>query len=102
MVGGGVGIVVAVITGALAASKARELEKPMTVFDPNVEKAGKNLNAVAVVSGLLGVAAGVTGAILYFTDKPGTEHANASGTTSLALAPFAGPGLGGFSARLAF
>jgi len=90
-----------VAAGAVANNKAKELERmskdpARPAFDPAIEKAGKNANNVAVATGVLGAAAGITGGILLLTS---------GGTSSekpVALFPMVGPRLAGGGARVAF
>jgi tetratricopeptide (TPR) repeat protein len=99
LIGGGVLIATSAAAGAVASKKGKDLEnmskdpsKP-TVFDPAIEKAGKNANSVAIVTGVLGVAAGVTGVILLLTS---------SSERPVALFPMVGPQLAGGGARVTF
>jgi tetratricopeptide (TPR) repeat protein len=99
LIGGGVLIATSVAAGAVASQKGKDLEnmskdpnKP--VFDPAIEKAGKNANKLAIATGLIGAAAGVTGAILLLTSS--------SSERPVALFPMVGPQLAGGGARVTF
>jgi tetratricopeptide (TPR) repeat protein len=99
LIGGGVLLATAVAAGAVANQKAKDLERmsndPLKpVFDPSIEKAGKAANSVAIVSGVLGVIAGVTGGILLLT--------SGSSKQEVSIAPVVGPSLAGGTARVTF
>jgi hypothetical protein len=94
---------------AVAASKARQVEKAAKsgqLFDPAVETAGKNASSGAIVTGLLGVAAGVTGAIWLMSIRSGEGSAEPSAAPSAAagpaIFPIVGPGLAGAGASFSF
>lgn len=93
-------VVVSVISGSIAASKARDVEqKP--IFDPKTESAGKAANGVAIVSGLVGVAAAVTGTILLLT-RDTAPTAAAVGRSGLVWTPAVVPGGGTLVAGASF
>jgi tetratricopeptide (TPR) repeat protein len=101
LISGGALLATSVAAGAVANNKAKDLERmskdgTRPAFDPAIEKAGKNANNVAVATGVLGAAAGITGGILLLTS---------GGTSSekpVALFPMVGPQLAGGGARVAF
>jgi tetratricopeptide (TPR) repeat protein len=69
---GAVALATAAITGKMASDKAAKLSdasKVGDVFDPNLEKNGKTLNNIAIVSGIVGGAAIVTGVVLILTSR---------------------------------
>jgi len=99
LIGGGALLATSVVTGAVASQKAKDLERmskdpTKPVFDPAIEKAGKNANSVAIVTGVLGAAAGITGGILLLT--------SGSSERPVALYPMVGPQLAGGGARVSF
>ena len=96
MIGGGAFVATSLVFGAVAASKAKQVEeKAMSGnarFDQsvqNLEKTGKAASAMAVLSGLVGLAAGGTGAYLYFRSRPGESQPAAT------VFPLTAPGLAG-------
>ncbi len=109
LVGAGVLTVMAVGFGVVAKSKENALEKAgaqREVFDPNLQKTGKTMNALAVVSGAIGVASGVVGLIFLARSGGSTGDATAmtpsSGRPAFAVQPWLAPGLAGAGARLSF
>jgi tetratricopeptide (TPR) repeat protein len=99
LIGGGVFIATSVAAGAVASQKGKDLSRMSnpgmpTVFDPSIEKAGKNANKVAIATGLIGAAAGLTGGILLLTSS--------SSERPVALFPMVGPQLAGGGARVTF
>jgi tetratricopeptide (TPR) repeat protein len=101
LITGGVLIASSVVAGAVASQKAKDLEKmskdpTRPTFDPTIEKAGKAANGVAILTGILGAAAGVTGGILLLTSG------SSSGEKPVALFPLLGPQLAGGGARVTF
>jgi len=107
LIGGGAGVALATIFGALANAKAKSIESA-SVFDPSVERSGKAYNTAAVVFGLAGVAAAGTGLYLLLTRDDGTESAStgstrvASSGRSLSIFPAVGPGYAGAGAGFNF
>ncbi len=97
---GGVLLVTAVITGALANKAATDLEKA-TVFDPAIEKRGRAFNGVAIVSGFLGVVAGLAGGYLLMTTS-GETTADVATSPRLAVSPVVGREYTGAQASLRF
>lgn len=106
LVSGGVLLATSVGLGAVAASKAKEVErrsKLNVAFDSsvkNLETAGKNASNAAVLTGLVGVAAGVTGVI--FLVKANNAAVPAETATQAMIFPVAGPGVAGAGARFTF
>lgn len=94
---GAVLLVTSVATGALANKAAKDVETA-TIFDPKVESRGKTYNGIAIVSGLLGVAAGITGGILLYMSGSSSEPE----TQKVALAPVFGGGYTGAAATFRF
>jgi len=110
LVGGGVLVATSVVFGLVAISKSKQVEqastdrKPFTTDLQTAQKDGKTANAVAILTGLVGVAAGATGFILLLRTPSGT-HAAAEGApppARAALFPIAAPGLAGAGARWVF
>ncbi|MDZ4694071.1 MAG: tetratricopeptide repeat protein [Deltaproteobacteria bacterium] len=107
LIGGGAGVALATIFGAVANSKAKTLESA-TVFDPAVERSGKAFNTAAVIFGVAGVAAAGTGLYLLLTRDSSTEAAQSSGSRvasnrrSLSVFPAVGPGYAGAGAGFNF
>jgi tetratricopeptide (TPR) repeat protein len=95
---GGACIVTSIIAAAVGASKAQKLKtasQNREPFDPAVEANGKTANAVAAVSGLLGIATGGTGGYLLWRWR-------GSAAPAVSLAPVAAPTYAGASALLTF
>ena len=100
LITGGTLIAVSAGAGAVAAGKAKDLEKMSMdpnrpAFDPSIEKSGKTANKVAIATGILGAVAGVTGGILLLTSS-------SSSSERVALFPLVGPQLAGGGARVTF
>jgi tetratricopeptide (TPR) repeat protein len=110
MVGvGGALLATSLVSGAAARGKADELEKAAEkggAFDPGVQKAGKDMNRVAVGAGLLGIASGAVGGVLLFLAPPrGPAVAGSGGGATAArgsIYPIAAPGYAGAGARVTF
>ena len=102
MIGGGTLVATSLVFGAVAASKAKQVEeKAMTgaPFDESVKKletTGKAASALAVLSGLAGLAAGGVGAYLWFRSPPGAPAPSAT------VFPLTAPGLAGAGLHLRF
>jgi tetratricopeptide (TPR) repeat protein len=102
MIGGGAFVVTSLAAGAVAASKAKQVEEKARAgarFDDSVKKlenTGKKASAVAVLTGLVGLAAGATGAYLWFRFDPGAPAAAAT------VYPLAGAGLAGAGVHVEF
>lgn len=89
-------------------SKEDELEnaaKKTQRFDPKVQAAGNTANGLAVLTGALGLAAGVTGAVLLFrtpsNPEPGTAQTGSGGRLA-AVTPVVAPGFAGASVQVVF
>ena len=100
LVGGGALVVTSVVAGAVASKKAKDLERMSQdpshpVFNPDIESSGKSANRIAIVTGVLGVAAAVTGGILLLT-------AGSSSGPQVSLYPVLGPQAAGGGARVTF
>jgi tetratricopeptide (TPR) repeat protein len=104
LIGGGALVATSLVFGAVAASKAKQVEEKAmagnTRFDEsvqNLEKTGKAASAMAVLSGLVGLAAGGVGAyLLWFRSPPSPSAPTAT------VYPLAGPGLAGAGLHLRF
>ena len=106
LIGGSVLVATSFGLGLAAASKGKAVEnlaKGGMAFDPKLEKDGKALSGVAVVVGLVGLAAGVTGVIMLAAGG-GSSSASAPshGSSNLAFFPAAGPDFAGAGARMTF
>jgi tetratricopeptide (TPR) repeat protein len=108
LLGGGVLLTTSVVTGLVALSKAKQVEdagkEKTRAFDSGLqsaEKSGKAASAVAVATGLAGVAVGAVGVILWIRSAPSTS-VESTGSAAPAVYPIAGPGLAGAGARFAF
>ena len=95
---GGVSFVAAAIAGAVGANQAKKLKdasESRQTFDPAVETNGKTANAVAVVSALVGLAAGGVGGYLWWRDRKAAR-------ASMTFVPTVAPAYAGASARVSF
>lgn len=95
---GGASFVAAALAGAVGASQAKKLRDASDnrqTFDPAVESSGKTANAVAVVSALIGVAAGGVGGYLWWRDHNAAR-------ASITFVPTAAPAYAGAAARVSF
>jgi tetratricopeptide (TPR) repeat protein len=95
---GGASFVAAALAGMVGASKAKKLQdasENRDTFDPAVETNGKTANAVAVVSGLVGLAAGGVGGYLWWRDRKAAR-------ASVTLVPAVAPAYAGASALVSF
>jgi len=85
-------VVLAAFEGLSASSKADTVSAQSkagnTVFDPAVETAGRRANAIAITSGIVGVAALGVGGYLFFTRPTATEEAPGS---RVSIAPWVTP-----------
>ena len=104
LVGGGVFLTTSIVAGAVAAAKAKEIEKAAQgtnlAFDANLqetEKAGRAANGLAVGTGLIGLAALGTGLYLW----KGESDDQAPHARSFVV-PVAGPGYAGALAKVGF
>jgi tetratricopeptide (TPR) repeat protein len=115
LISGGVLLATSVLFGAVAASKAQQIEdrakEQMPIFDTAAKKIqddGKAASGVAVVTGLAGLAAGGVG-LFYLLRSPGSAETAAAdstgGTTAragTAVFPVVGEGTWGAGARFSF
>jgi tetratricopeptide (TPR) repeat protein len=96
LIGSGTLVVTSLVSGAIAGSKAKQVEEKSREgvrFDDSVEKlqkAGKAANGLAVLTGLAGLVAGGVGVFLWLRSSPDEAAA-----PTAALFPIAGPGLAG-------
>jgi tetratricopeptide (TPR) repeat protein len=107
LVGGAALIATAVVSGAIASKKGKDLttlSQNRGVYDPSLQTTGKAANAVAVLTGLAGVAAAAVGGILIYTSRPVAEVASAASgpPVEVAIFPMAGPRFVGGEARVTF
>ncbi len=105
LIGGGAMVVTSMALGGASASKARLVEtaaKNHQAFDPMIEKSGKALQAGAVVTGLVGVAAGVTGAILLMSARSAEAAGPGVAAVRTTVYPLLGPSLAGAGALVVF
>jgi tetratricopeptide (TPR) repeat protein len=95
---GGAGLLTAAIAGAVGASKAKKLQdasQNREPFDPAVEQNGKSANALAVVAGVVGLAAGGVGGYFLWRDLRAAP-------ANVTFAPALSPSFAGGTAALAF
>jgi tetratricopeptide (TPR) repeat protein len=101
MIGGGAFVATSLAFAAVAGSKAKQVEEKARAgarFDDSVKKlesSGKKASALAVLTGLVGIAAGATGAYLWFRFDPGPG-------ASASLFPMVAPGLAGAGLHVDF
>jgi hypothetical protein len=105
MVGGGVLVATSIAFGAVAKAKSKQVQDAAVpgnrVFDSKLQAAerdGKAASGVAVLTGLLGVAAATTGVIFLLRIPSQPEAARSAAQ----VYPIAGPGLAGAGARWSF
>ncbi|MDX2021556.1 MAG: tetratricopeptide repeat protein [Deltaproteobacteria bacterium] len=99
---GGALLVTSVVTGSMANKAAKDVEKGPT-FDPDAESRGKTLNKVAITTGLLGLAAGITGGVLLFMNGSSSSSPEATAVEPrFALAPVLGGSYTGAQATYRF
>lgn len=94
----GAGLVVAAIAGAVGASNAKKLRDAADnrePFDPSLESGGKTANGIAVVAGVVFLAAGGTAGYLLWR-----RHKSAQ--PGVTLAPALAPSYAGGAALLTF
>ena len=99
---GGAFVVGGVVCGLVARAEAKKVEDAAAAhdaFDPAVEKTGRNAQTAQWIGYGIGAAGLAVGVILIATSPSSTEGAPQS---RVALAPLAGPGLGGALMRVAF
>jgi tetratricopeptide (TPR) repeat protein len=110
MISGGVLVTTSLLLGGAAANKAKEVEKRANAmnlpFDGDTKKLetdGKAASAAAVVTGLVGLAAGAVGLVWWLRSAPQEGGASASaGSATSSVFPLAGPGLYGAGAQVTF
>jgi hypothetical protein len=113
LISGGVLLATSVVFGAVAASKAKQIEDRaktvMPIFDSGAKKIqddGKAASGVAVVTGLAGLAAGGVGLFFLLRSPSSSETAAvdpAGGATAgSAVFPVVGDGTWGAGARFSF
>jgi hypothetical protein len=103
LIGGGALVATGLVFGAVAGSKAKQVEEKSRAsnarFDDSIqklEKAGRSASAMAVVSGLVGLVAGGVGAYLFFRSPSETAP------PSTTVFPITGHGLAGAGVSLRF
>jgi hypothetical protein len=115
LISGGVLLATSVLFGAVAASKAQQIEdrakEQMPIFDTAAKKIqddGKAASGVAVVTGLAGLAAGGVG-LFFLLRSPGSAETAAADSTGGSTAragttvfPVVGDGTWGAGARFSF
>ena len=105
---GGACLVTSLVTGLVAANKAKQIadaskQPSHPVFDPSVQSAGKAFNAVAVVTGVTGLAASGVGLYFYFRARRASRtEVSATSRPQVALFPLTGPGFAGGGASVNF
>lgn len=94
LMGGGAGmLLVSMITGGSAISKASQLGQDSRngeVYDPSLQSKGQALNIVAITSFLIALGLGGAGGYLYYTVHSAEKAAAAPPAAT--VAPMAGPG----------
>jgi tetratricopeptide (TPR) repeat protein len=98
---GGVLLVTSVITGSIASKAAKDVEKT-SPFDKSIESRGKSFNRIAIASGLLGLAAGVTGGVLLWMSGSSSSSGDAGPPPRMAFAPVIGGSYTGAEATFRF
>lgn len=99
---GGAFVVGGAICGLIARAQAKKVEDAAAnhaAFDPSVEKTGHNAQTAQWFGYGIGAAGLAVGVILIATSHPAAETTPAN---RVAVAPLAGPGLGGALLRVAF
>ena len=99
---GGAFLIGGAVCGLAAKADAKKVEDAASnheQFDPSVEKAGRAAELLQWIGYGVGAASAAVGLILYSTAHASSE---APQPGRVALAPLAGPGLGGASMRVAF
>jgi tetratricopeptide (TPR) repeat protein len=99
---GGAFVVGGVICGLVARAEAKKVEDAAAAhdaFDPSAEKTGRNAQTAQWIGYGVGAAGLAVGVILIVMSHPAAETAPQS---RVALAPLAGPGIGGALMRVAF
>jgi len=104
---GGVCLVTSLVTGIIAAQKAKRLADDSKnpahpVFDPSIQSSGKTLNKVAIITGASGLVLGGVGLYLFSRSQRVAEAARGEVRKPVAFYPMAGPGLAGVGARVGF
>lgn len=105
LITGGVLLATSIVTGAVAASKAKDVEtlaKNGGVFDPKLEDSGKAMNAVAIGTGVAGLLIGGTGAVLLYMGRSNENTTARAPRPRLAIVPAIAPGYAGAGAALTF
>ena len=98
---------VAIYEGYRAKQKGDELTRDSMrgeVFDPQIEKDGKNANIAAIALGIGGTAVAIAGAIVLITSDSSDERGTPASppTARLSVTPWIGAGVFGGGARLQF
>ncbi|MEP6654265.1 MAG: hypothetical protein ABJA82_12950, partial [Myxococcales bacterium] len=90
---GALALATAAITGKMASDKgdqltsaSHDLQNPK-VFDPNLEKSGKTLNKVTVISAIGGGVAAITGVVLIIVSQTGGSETGQHASLSPVIAP---------------
>lgn len=99
---GGAFVVGGAICGLVARSESKKVEDAAAAhqaFDPSVEKAGHHAETAQWIGYGIGAAGLAVGVILIATSPSSSETASQN---RVALAPLAGPGLGGALMRVTF
>jgi tetratricopeptide (TPR) repeat protein len=108
---GGACLVTSLVTGLVAANKAKQIadaskQPSHPVFDPSVQSTGKAFNAVAIITGVTGLAAGGVGLYLYYryhrASRASATAASTPSQTEVAFFPLTGPGFAGGGASVNF
>ena len=107
-ISGGVLVATSLVFAGVAGAKAKEVEeraqprnRPFDADTKKLEDAGKAASGLAVLSGLLGLAAGGAGLYLWLRSPSAPEATEPVGATSI-IYPLAAPGLVGAGAQVTF
>ena len=100
---GGAFVITGAICGLIARAEAKKVEDAAAnheAFDPSVEKTGRNAQTAQWIGYGIGAAGLAVGVILFATSP--SASAETAPRNRVALAPLAGPGLGGALMRVTF
>jgi len=100
---GGAFVITGAICGLIARAEAKKVEDAAAnheAFDPSVEKTGRNAQTAQWIGYGIGAAGLAVGVILFATSP--SASAETAPQNRVALAPLAGPGLGGALMRVTF
>jgi hypothetical protein len=105
---GGAGLVTSLVTGLVAANKAKQIadaskQPSHPVFDPSVQSAGKAFNTAAIITGVTGLVATGVGMYFYFrASRASGAVACVTDNAQVVFLPLAGPSFAGGGASVSF